>query len=72
MNNNSNSVDYSFAMGVVKFLPGGLAITNAPAFGKWELLKNFENTSQVTVDWSKPVSHQRGAKMEKLSSIKHD
>jgi hypothetical protein len=72
MNNNLDRVDKSFAMGVVKFLPGGLATTNGPAFGEWELLKSFENTSHVTVDWSKQVSHQRGAKREKLSSIEHD
>ncbi|CAB4022424.1 Hypothetical predicted protein, partial [Paramuricea clavata] len=72
MNNNLDRVDNSFAMGVVKFLPGGLATTNGPAFGEWELLKSFENTSHVTVDWSKQVSHQRGAKREKLSSIEHD
>ena len=72
MDNNSDNIDHSFAMDVVKFLPGGLATTHGPAFGKWELLKSFENTSDETVDWSMQVSHRTGARRENLSSIEHD
>ncbi|CAB3980313.1 Hypothetical predicted protein [Paramuricea clavata] len=72
MNNNSDNIDYSFAIDVVKFLPGGLATTHGRAFGTWKLLKCFENTSQITVDWSKQVSHQTGARRTKLSSIENN
>jgi hypothetical protein len=72
MNHDYESTDCSFAMDVVKCVPGGLAITDGPTFGEWELLKSFENTSQATVDWSKEVSHKNGAKKEKLSSIEHN
>ncbi|XP_028408059.1 uncharacterized protein LOC114530657 [Dendronephthya gigantea] len=72
LNRDSDSNDYSFATDVVNFLPGGIAITKGPAFGEWKLLKSFENESKTPVEWTKEISHQKGAERSKLSSIEHN
>ena len=72
LNKNEDHKDFSFGMDVINFLPGGMAIIPGPANGEWKLLKRFKNTSGVDADWSKEISHQKGAKKEKLSSIEHN
>ena len=72
LNKNEDKKDFSFGMDAVIFLPGGMAIIPGPVYGEWKLLQGFKNTSGVDANWSKEVSHQKGAKKEKLSSIEHN
>ena len=45
LNKNEDNKDFSFGMDVVIFLPGGIAIIPEPAYGEWDFLKRFKNTS---------------------------
>ena len=69
---NSNAADYSFNKDVIRFLPGGVALTVGKAYGKWNKIKAIKNTSQTALNWSKKISMQVGSKKETMSSIEHN
>ncbi|XDV37871.1 hypothetical protein PO909_007403 [Leuciscus waleckii] len=57
---------------VLNFLPGGLSITNGPAFGKWVNIKTLSNDSPTPVTWHKKVTKRDGYNKEKMSQITHN
>ncbi|XDV37915.1 hypothetical protein PO909_007439 [Leuciscus waleckii] len=63
---------YSVHPDVLNFLPGGLSITNGPAFGKWVNIKSVDNDSPTPVSFLKKVTKKVGYNKEKLSQITHN
>ncbi|XP_077053704.1 uncharacterized protein LOC143706044 [Siphateles boraxobius] len=62
---------YSVHSDVLNFLPGGLSITNGPAFGKWVKTKTVSNDSLTPVTWQKKIK-KVGYNKEKMSQITHN
>ncbi|KAJ6651865.1 hypothetical protein lerEdw1_015970 [Lerista edwardsae] len=60
---------YSFHADVVNFLPGGLAITQGPSFGKWEVLKTISNESMSPIVWNKTITRKVGYEEHKMKTI---
>ncbi|XP_022532108.2 uncharacterized protein LOC111193922 [Astyanax mexicanus] len=63
---------YSFHPDVLNFLPGGLAETQGPAFGKWDLIKTITNDSKTPVTWEQRITRKVGYTKSKSSSIEHN
>ncbi|KAM9496554.1 uncharacterized protein Hap1MRO34_000175 [Clarias gariepinus] len=63
---------FSIHPDVLSFLPGGLAETQGPAFGKWELIKTISNDSETPVTWEKKITRKVGYTKSKSSSIEHN
>ncbi|XP_015219432.1 uncharacterized protein [Lepisosteus oculatus] len=57
---------------VINFLPGGLAVTQGSAFGKWENIKSIDNPSSSVLNWEKKITKKVGFTREKMSSIEHN
>ncbi|XP_051716916.1 uncharacterized protein LOC127494800 [Ctenopharyngodon idella] len=60
---------YSVHPDVLNFLPGGLSITNGPAFRKWDNIQTVSNDSPTPVTWQKKVTKKVGYNTEKTSQI---
>ncbi|XP_056604679.1 uncharacterized protein LOC130421043 [Triplophysa dalaica] len=60
---------YSVHPDVVNFLPGGLSITQGPAFGRWETIKTISNDSDTPVTWRKKIIKKVGYNKEKMTQI---
>ncbi|XP_077053702.1 uncharacterized protein LOC143706043 [Siphateles boraxobius] len=60
---------YSVHPDVLNFLPGGLSITNGPAFSKWVNIKTVSNDSLTPVTWQKKITKKVGYNKEKMSQI---
>ncbi|XP_048044491.1 uncharacterized protein LOC125267170 [Megalobrama amblycephala] len=54
---------------VLNFLPGGLSITNGPAFRKWDNIQTVSNESPTPVTMQKKVTKKVGYNKEKMSQI---
>ncbi|XDV37910.1 hypothetical protein PO909_007434 [Leuciscus waleckii] len=63
---------YSIHPDVLNFLPGGLSITNGPAFGKWVSIKTASNDSPTPITWQRKVTKKVGYNKEKMSQITHN
>ncbi|XP_072518490.1 uncharacterized protein [Salminus brasiliensis] len=63
---------FSMHPDVLNFLPGGLAETQGPAFGKWDLVKTITNDSDTPIAWEKRITRKVGYTKAKLSSIEHN
>ncbi|XP_056094792.1 uncharacterized protein LOC130073418 [Rhinichthys klamathensis goyatoka] len=63
---------YSVHPDVLNFLPGGLSITNGPAFGRWENIKTASNDSPTPVTWQRKVTKKVGYNKEKMSQMTHN
>ncbi|XP_048373848.1 uncharacterized protein LOC125445061 [Sphaerodactylus townsendi] len=66
---NLNVATYSFHGTVVPFIPGGLAIIQGPAFGRWEALKTISNESNAPVVWSKRITKKMGYNKMKMDAV---
>ncbi|XP_031749645.1 uncharacterized protein LOC116407773 isoform X2 [Xenopus tropicalis] len=71
-NKDEASQTFSFHPSVINFLPGGLAITKGPSFGRWECIKTISNDSDTPVTWSKKITKKVGYEKAKMSSIGHN
>ncbi|KAG9259840.1 hypothetical protein AMEX_G27460 [Astyanax mexicanus] len=75
LNEDTYAETFSVHPNVLNFLPGGLALTHGPAFGKWELLKSIENTTKSltkSVTYEQKVNQKVGFTKSKSSSIEHN
>lgn len=72
LNKDTYANTYSVHPDVLKFLPGGLAITHGPSFGTWELVKTISNDSESPLTWEKKITHKVGYTKSKSSSIEHN
>ncbi|KAG7323157.1 hypothetical protein KOW79_012859 [Hemibagrus wyckioides] len=72
LNKDTYASTYSVHPDVLNFLPGGLAITQGPAFGKWELIKTISNDSETPLHWQKKITQKVGYTKSKSSSIEHN
>lgn len=57
---------------VVSFLPGGLAVTKGPTFGRWEAIKTISNDSNSPIKWEKKITKTVGYTKKKMSSVEHN
>lgn len=57
---------------VVNFLPGGLAITQGPAIGRWKLVKTMDNNSETSVKWRQKILKRVGYNKEAMKEITHN
>ncbi|XP_072518439.1 uncharacterized protein [Salminus brasiliensis] len=69
---NTYSETFSIHPDVLNFLPGGLAETQGPAFGKWDLVKTITNDSDTPIAWEKMITRKVGYTKAKSSSIEHN
>ncbi|XP_015275427.1 PREDICTED: uncharacterized protein LOC107117777 [Gekko japonicus] len=69
---NLDAVTYSFHGSVVAFIPGGLAINEGPAFGRWEAIKTISNDSDSPIEWNKKITKKVGCKKMKMSSVEQN
>ncbi|XP_039510830.1 uncharacterized protein LOC120465246 [Pimephales promelas] len=60
---------YSVHPDVLNFLPGGLSITNGPAFSKWVNIKSVSNDRLTPMKWEKKVTKRVGYNKEMSSQI---
>ncbi|KAI7795561.1 uncharacterized protein LOC130571487 [Triplophysa rosa] len=67
-----NGHAYSVHPDVVNFLPGGLSITQGPAFGRWENIKTINNDSNTPMKWRNKVIKKVGYNKEKMKEITHN
>ncbi|XP_017579681.1 uncharacterized protein LOC108443483 [Pygocentrus nattereri] len=72
LNKDTDANTYSIHPDVLNFLPGGLAETQGPAFGKWELIKTIANDSETPINWEKKITRKVGYTKSKTSSIEHN
>lgn len=72
LNKDTYSDTYSIHPDVLNFLPGGLAETHGPAFGKWELIKTISNDSETPLTWEKKITRKVGYTKSKSSSVEHN
>ncbi|XP_064417962.1 uncharacterized protein LOC135358294 [Latimeria chalumnae] len=63
---------FSFHPDVINFMPGGLSVTQGPAFGIWEVVKTIKNDSNSTITWTKKINKKEGYEKEKMSSLEHN
>ncbi|XP_067299096.1 uncharacterized protein [Pseudorasbora parva] len=63
---------YSVHPDVLNFLPGGLAVTKGPSFGRWENIKTITNDSNTPVTWQKKINKKVGYNKEKMTEITHN
>ncbi|XP_060112276.1 uncharacterized protein LOC132584421 [Heteronotia binoei] len=63
---------FSFHGSVVPFLPGGLAINEGPAFGRWEAIKTISNDSNSPIRWSKKITRKVGYNKMMMNSVEHN
>ncbi|XP_060111517.1 uncharacterized protein LOC132583843 isoform X2 [Heteronotia binoei] len=68
---NLGAVTYSFHGSVVPFIPGGLAINEGPAFGRWEAIKTIFNDTNSPIVWSK-ITKKVGYKKKKMDSVEQN
>nr|XP_028559464.1 uncharacterized protein LOC114582539 isoform X1 [Podarcis muralis]XP_028559465.1 uncharacterized protein LOC114582539 isoform X1 [Podarcis muralis]XP_028559466.1 uncharacterized protein LOC114582539 isoform X1 [Podarcis muralis] len=69
---NLDAVTYSFHRDVVNMLPGGMAISQGPAYGKWEAIKTISNDSNTPIVWNKKITKKVGYNKQKMSSVEHN
>ncbi|KAL6461988.1 hypothetical protein MHYP_G00301330 [Metynnis hypsauchen] len=72
LNYDANANTCSIHPDVLNFLPGGLAETQGPAFGKWDLIKTIANDSETPIKWDKEITRKVGYTKSKTSSIEHN
>ncbi|XP_027010820.2 uncharacterized protein LOC113647978 [Tachysurus fulvidraco] len=72
LNKDTNASTYSVHPDVLSFLPGGLAATHGPAFGKRELIKTISNDSETPLTWQKKITKKVGYNKSHISSIEHN
>ena len=72
MNTNSDAATFSVHESVLNFLPAGIAQTHGKAFGKWQLVKSFDNDSDNKVHWERKIERTVGFKKSEMSSIEND
>nr|XP_014351558.1 PREDICTED: uncharacterized protein LOC106705925 [Latimeria chalumnae] len=60
---------FSFHPDVMNFLPGGLSITQGPAFGIWESIKSITNNSETPITWTKKIKKKEGYEKERMSRL---
>ena len=72
LNKDTKAATYSIHVDVLNFLPGGLAETQGPAFGNWELIKTIVNDSETPLNWEKKITHKVGFTQSTSSSIEHN
>lgn len=70
--NNQCTAVLSIHPDILNFLPGGLSITNGPAFSKWVNIKSVSNDSPTPVTWQKKVTKKVGYNKEKMSKMTHN
>ncbi|KAI7813321.1 uncharacterized protein LOC130571278 [Triplophysa rosa] len=63
---------YSVHPDVVNFLPGGLSITQGPAFGRWESIKTINIANDTKGTWRKKILKKVGYNKEKMKEITHN
>ncbi|XP_060111953.1 uncharacterized protein LOC132584161 [Heteronotia binoei] len=66
---NTDATSFSFHGSVVPFIPGGLAINEGAAFGKWEALKTITNNSDSPIVWNKKLTKKVGYNKKKMDSV---
>ncbi|XP_064408030.1 uncharacterized protein LOC135352727 [Latimeria chalumnae] len=71
-NKDEGVATYSFHPDVINFLPGGLSVTQGPAFGIWESIKTITNDSEAPITWNKKITKKVGYEKEKMSSLEHN
>lgn len=69
---NLDAVTYSFHGSVVPFIPGGLAINEGPAFGRWEAIKTISNNSDSPIEWNKKITRKVGYSKKMISSLEQN
>ncbi|KAI4894006.1 hypothetical protein NFI96_007705, partial [Prochilodus magdalenae] len=72
LNKDTDAATFSIHPDVLNFLPGGLAETQGPAFGKWELIKTIFNDSETPIEWNKKITRKVGYTKSKSSSLEHN
>ncbi|XP_027009534.2 uncharacterized protein LOC113647135 [Tachysurus fulvidraco] len=72
LNRDTKSDTYSVHPDVLSFLPGGLATTLGPAFGKWELIKTISNNSPIPLSWQNKITRKVGYNKSQINSIEHN
>ncbi|XP_056604830.1 uncharacterized protein LOC130421130 [Triplophysa dalaica] len=63
---------YSVHPDVVNFLPGGLSLTQGPAFGRWENIKSIQMNCDTTGTWRNKITKKVGFNKEKMIQIMHN
>ncbi|XP_077773086.1 uncharacterized protein LOC144325065 [Podarcis muralis] len=69
---NLNAETFSFHSDVVNMLPGGMAITYGPAYGRWEPIKTISNDSSTPIVWNKKITKKVGYNKQKMTSVEHN
>ncbi|XP_060722942.1 uncharacterized protein LOC132843544 isoform X2 [Tachysurus vachellii] len=72
LNQDTIANTYSVHPDVLSFLPGGLAATQGPAFGKWKCITTISNDSETPLTWQKKITRKVGYNKSQTRSIEQN